>query len=118
MDKVICEKCGAEMQPIDPNLHCGMTCPQCGWGWATSPYDPLLEDETEYFVTLLAGNTKSKEVIKALSQLTGQNYLKAKKMIDDAPVNVFTGKAFQVKRFIEELDLASIQYEINPEFPN
>ena len=117
MKKVICEKCGAEMQPIDPNLHCGMTCPQCGWGWATSPYDPMLEDDTEYSIMLLAGNDRSEDVVKAISQLTVQNYLNSRKMIIDAPLVIYSGRAEQVKDLIEKLDLAAILYEINPEFP-
>lgn len=117
MNKIICEKCGAEMKPIDPRINCGMTCPQCGWGWATSPYSPMLEDETDYSVTLLAGNSKSEDVIKVISHITGQNYLSARKMIDTAPVKIISGRANQIKDYIKELDFASIQYETDPEFP-
>ena len=43
-DKIICEKCGAEMLPIDQNKPVGMTCPNCGWGWATTYIEPIIED--------------------------------------------------------------------------
>ena len=117
MNKIICEKCGAEMQPIDPKFHCGMMCPQCGWGWATTSYDPMLEDNTEYCIILQAGNSKSEDVIKVLSHITGQNYLNTRKMITDAPIKIYSGRANLVNTVIQELDIAGIQYETDPEFP-
>ena len=46
-EKVFCEKCGAEMHPIDPAKPIGMICPKCGWGWATSYIDPIAEDAAD-----------------------------------------------------------------------
>ena len=40
-DKCICEKCGAEMKPLSDFSPVGMTCPNCGWGWATTYIDPI-----------------------------------------------------------------------------
>lgn len=41
----ICEKCGTEMVPIDKKIPVGLTCPNCGWGWATTYIDPIIEDD-------------------------------------------------------------------------
>ena len=32
-EKIICEKCGTEMQSHHKGSTCSMLCPKCGWGW-------------------------------------------------------------------------------------
>ena len=116
-EKVLCEKCGAEMRPIDPNKPVGMTCPKCGWGWATSYIDPIVEDAVNYTVVLLDGNISSREVIKTISGITGTNFLQAKKMIENAPAKVFVGKAVAVRNVLNEFKASSISYKVDPPFP-
>ena len=45
-EEILCPTCGAEMRLIDPVKDVGMICPNCGWGWATSDIDPILDDST------------------------------------------------------------------------
>jgi hypothetical protein len=53
-DIVICEKCGAEMKPLSDIYPVGMTCPNCGWGWATTYIDPINLDESDYHIILVS----------------------------------------------------------------
>ncbi|MBO7393013.1 MAG: DUF4926 domain-containing protein [Abditibacteriota bacterium] len=117
-DKVICEKCGAEMEPIDKNTPVGMTCPECGWGWATTYIDPLLEDSETYEVVLAAGNKQSEDVIAAVADIAGCNFLRARQLVAEAPVTVFSGDAPSVKDAAEKLESAAADYEIKPDFPH
>ena len=117
MNKVICDKCGSEMQPINPNVRCGMICPKCGWGWATSPYDPMSVDENTYVITLLAGNNASEENIKTIAHIIEQNYLSAKRTIEQAPAPLCSGKAKQVKRIVKVLTENAIHFEVEPDYP-
>lgn len=55
-EKIICEKCGAVMTPLDPERPIGMECPECGWGWVTSYIEPKAEDATIYSIILEQGN--------------------------------------------------------------
>ena len=96
----ICEKCGTEMVPIDKKIPVGLTCPNCGWGWATTYIDPIIEDD-----------------IKTVSAIAKCNYIKAKEYIDNAPVELFRGKAIEVKNLKEQLDSANISFVIVPDFP-
>lgn len=43
-EKTYCEKCGSEMKVINENHPDGMTCQNCGWGWVTSYFEPILSD--------------------------------------------------------------------------
>ena len=117
-EKIICEKCGAEMLPIDPYKPVGMRCPKCGWGWATTYIDPIKEDTTAYTVVLLADNLQSKESIKTIAGIAGISFLQAKKMIENAPTSLFVGKAVTVKEVIATLDASAINYQVIPKFPS
>ena len=116
-EKVFCEKCGAEMHPIDPAKPIGMICPKCGWGWATSYIDPIAEDAADYTVTLLDGNAVSGNAVKVVAEIARVNYLQGKKMIKNAPSVVLVGRAVAVRSALTELTGASIRYKVEPPFP-
>ena len=116
-ERIICEKCGADMLPIDPHKPVGMKCPKCGWGWATTYIEPIKEDSTEYTVVLLASNAPSKESVKTIAGIAGIGFLQAKKMIENAPTSLFVGKAATIKEVIATLDASAINYQVEPEFP-
>ncbi len=117
-DKVICEKCGTEMLPIDPNKHVGMTCPNCGWGWATTYIDPIQEDDTVYVVYLGEGNVISKATIKTVATISNINYMQAKKMMENNPTAIiFSGNAVQVRDILLQLKSLSLTFKVEPDFP-
>ena len=115
-DKCICEKCGNEMKPLSDIYPIGMTCPNCGWGWATTYIDSINLDESDYHV-ILVSNDNSLSIIKMVSETSNCNYVEAKKLIENAPVEIFSGKAVEVKTIKEKLETANIKFRIEPEFP-
>lgn len=115
-DIVICEKCGAEMKPLSDIYPVGMTCPNCGWGWATTYIDPINLDESDYHMILVSGDN-SLSNIKLVSETANCNYVEAKKLIENAPVEIYCGKAVEVKAIKGKLEAASIDFKIEPEFP-
>ena len=118
MSEIIkCEKCGAVMRPIDPSKPVGMTCPNCGWGWATTYVDPMLDDNTIYKVSLSNGNKASKSAIKAVAKVSGKNFIQAKRMIENSPSDIYEGKAIQVKEILILLESLPLSYSVMPEFP-
>ena len=44
-------------------------------------------------------------------------FIEAKKLIEKAPVEIFCGKAVEVKTIKEKLEAANIEIRIEPEFP-
>lgn len=115
-DKNICEKCGAEMVPIDSDKPIGMKCPECGWGWVTSYIEPKLADATEYSIHLAQGNDPSVEAIKAVSKVANCNFMQAKALITEAPQQIAEGRAVDIESCIIVLDKASVKYSIEPEW--
>jgi large subunit ribosomal protein L7/L12 len=115
-DKCICEKCGAEMKPLSDIYPVGMTCPNCGWGWATTYIDPINLDEINYHVILVSSDN-SLSNIKMVSETANCNYVEAKKLINNVPVEVFHGQAVEVKTIKENFEKADINFRIEPEFP-
>ncbi len=76
-DSVICEKCGVEMKPLLDIYPVGMTCPNCGLGWATTYIEPILFDSTDYHVVLVSSNNLFTS-IKMVSEVANCNYIEAK----------------------------------------
>ena len=96
-DKCICEKCGAEMKPLSELYPIGMTCPNCGWGWTTTYIDPINLDENDYRM-ILVSSENSLSNIKLVSETANCNYVEAKKLIEKPHVEIFCGKAVEVKK--------------------
>ena len=95
---------------------CGWMCPVCGDGVATTYIEPILSDIIDYHVILMSDD-KSLTIIKIVSKIANCNYLEAKQMIENSPVEFFCGKAVDVKPIKEKLEAASIKIKIEPEFP-
>ena len=116
-ENMICEKCGAVMEKADPNLPIGMLCPKCGWGWVTSYIEPIYTDHTLYRVILLPDTPYSKDNLLLIAEIAGINILQAKKVFEDIPTDIYSGKAVEVKEVIQKLEEKSISFKIEPEFP-
>ena len=111
-----CEKCGTNMiNPYSGSM--GLSCPNCGWGWVTSYYDPIVRDTTEYQITLLEGNNTSTETIRAINQVSHRNLIKSKQLIESAPQVIFKGDALEVHDMKEILDKEAVLYRIEPDYP-
>lgn len=81
-DFTYCEKCSAIMEYYQRYGSCGMTCPKCGWGWATTYIAPIKRDEIEYTLTIQREKPAKMETIRSLAHLFICNYLEAKKKIE------------------------------------
>ena len=82
-EKMFCEKCGAEMIDRSEGDSIFVECPNCGWGWATTTYDPSMDDETEYEIWLRPGNAQSPEMLRLIADIANVNLLQAKKMLNN-----------------------------------
>ena len=116
-DIVLCEKCGYEMNYHREGSCCGMTCPNCGWGWATTYIEPIHEDDTDYHIILSVPCKNLLDNIRMIAGTANCNYIKSKKLIAKAPAEIFCGKAVDVKTIKVKLEKASIEFRIEPEFP-
>ena len=117
-EKILCEKCGHEMKSIDENIPVGKTCTNCGWGWATTFIEPIYNDIQIYTITLNSVVSITKEPIKTIAEITGQNFLQTKKTLDNLPQVVFSGKAPEVLKICHSLKSKPFfDFKISPDFP-
>ena len=96
----------------------GKTCPNHGWGWATTYIEPIYNDIQIYIVTLNSVASVTKDTIKTITEITGQNFLQTKKILENLPRIVFTGKAPEMVKICGILKLnQGVEFEVSPEFP-
>ena len=116
-DTVICKKCGAEMSYIKEGHSVSWICKNCGDAVATSFFEPYETDLTEYHIWICSSFKASTDRIKMISEIANCNFLEAKKMIENAPIEIFCGTAVDVKAIKEKLEAAGIEFSIEPDFP-
>ena len=72
-NKYICPKCGNEMIAVYEKPALNLTCPKCGCKIATTKWEDIDLDGTDYEVVLKPSINHSMEQIKFISNLTGLN---------------------------------------------
>lgn len=110
-----CEKCETEMIPYKNGRTIGMICPNCGWGWATTEFEPIELDQTIYTIHINTITNPSKEVLKFVSKILNANFLVTYKLLKDGQAS-FSGKAIEIKNIIKKLQNLEIKYSITPDF--
>lgn len=112
-----CEKCGTEMKCIKDGHSLSWICSTCGNGVATSFFNAYETDVNTYIVTLTASFKASVNDLRLIAEISGCNYIEAKKKIESAPIDLFRGKAVHVKEIKKKMEAAGINFEIKPDFP-
>ena len=115
-EKNVCEKCGAEMHIVRDSYQMGMECPNCGWGWVTTYNEPIEVDYSVYHV-VLDSKDSSLVNVKLVASIVNCNYLRAKMIIENAPSEIFSGKAVDVREIRDRLVQAGMAFRIEPDFP-
>lgn len=113
---IICEKCGAEMQPHHKGRTCGMLCPKCGWGWVTTYSSPIDADETMYTISFCKPEKATAAMVKLYAKLTGANFTQAKKALEEGNA-AFSALAADIQKYIEEIHATGVQFDITPDYP-
>lgn len=111
-----CEKCGSELIYRIQGHSCSWTCPQCGWGIATSYFAPIDLDQTEYIVRIHAVASPPIQMIKSVTRILSCNSIEARNSLVHGTAE-FSGMAPIVKKYVAELESAGLQYDITPAFP-
>lgn len=111
-----CEKCGAEMKEYYEGHSRGYICNSCGWGIATSYFEPYETDMTQYSI-IIQNNKQTISTIKAVSEIADVNYLQAKKLLEMQKAEIFKGKAKEIIKKRDILIKNKILFSIVPAFP-
>jgi hypothetical protein len=116
MGPIKCEKCGAIMFPFKAGSTVGMTCPKCGWGWATTQFEPIVEDRTVYVIKIDCHFKPTREQFKVLSFILNVNYLGVRKLLNEGNAS-FEGLALDIRDKLKMLKDTEINYSVSPNFP-
>ena len=112
-----CPDCDTILEDFIEGSSMGQRCPNCGWSLVTTYTPPILEDDCEYTIVLLAGNDSTPVVLKAISRLVGCNFIAARNLVLDAPKALFVGHASDVLEWKTALESAGVLVSTSPEFP-
>ena len=111
-----CDKCGNIMIPIQKEGATGMVCPNCGFGFVTSYFDPVYEDRNVYEVYLSTGNTITNKNYFLIQSINGKNIQEIKQLFESSPYLLYKGHAAEVRELKNKLDESGVKYVIVPDF--
>ena len=114
--KNYCLDCGTEMTEIYEKPALNLTCPKCGCKIATTRWEKIDLDETNYAISVNPIENPSIQQIKVVSKILGENFITSKKVLEKGGT-VFEGKAVDVKSIVKTLKDIHIKYVIIHEFP-
>ena len=115
-NKYICPKCGAEMIVAYEKPALNLTCPKCDCRIATTRWEEIDLDDTNYQIILKSSKNPSMAIIKFISKKTGLNFIDSKKLLESGGL-LMEGKAITIKEQCNILDDCKIEYIVIPEFP-
>ena len=115
-NRYACPQCGIEMNVVYEKPALNLTCPKCGCKIATTKWEDIDLDDTDYEIILKPITCPSTNQIKAVSNLTGQNFIASKNLLREGGP-LFKVKAVDLKDKTALLDRSDIIYFVSPEFP-
>lgn len=113
---MVCEKCKNQMVHQCENSVQGWSCPICGWSILTTYIDEIYQDTTEYSVFIKNETCIDIEKIRLVSKIAGVNFIAAKQMLAKGDVCILKATAVEIKKVINELQIAQIPFEVTPSF--
>jgi len=111
-----CPKCGSQTEKINEGRTVGTRCPQCGWSVVTTYTQPIDQDVELYEVGIKKIDHPDKNQIKVISNLSGINFLQARKKIKEGGSVLFNMNARQTSSIKAMLIEAGLSPAINPDF--
>ena len=111
-----CPKCGASTEVIKEGRTVGTRCTNCSWSVVTTYIPPIEQDATKYAVRITSGDPHNQRQVMLIAQLTGCNFLQARKLIQEKEPIVFKGRAPQALAVKQSLIDANFAVAIEPDF--
>ncbi len=110
-----CEQCGSELKNFKEGSAQGLRCANCGWSIVTTNLSGIKLDEAKYEVSCSA-NYHDEAHVRAVSEVTGYNFLMSRKALQKGRFTVFNGQAVEVLRIRNILISAGLECVIDPDF--
>ena len=113
-----CETCGLELEFRREGSVQGGFCTRCGWRFVTTYLPAIHSDPALYQVHACGGDHRNASHISAVSGMIGDNFLVARKLLQQHEPVVFKGRAPDVRRVRDVLAAAGLGCRIEPPFPH
>ena len=113
-----CAECGGELEARQEGSVQGLYCKNCGWQVVTTYIPPIELDKTDYEVRVTGGDFHNEAHVKAVAEVSGRNFLGARKLLQESEPRVFKGKATEVVRAEAVLTAAGVGVQILPPIPD
>jgi len=110
-----CSQCGGELELRQEGSVQGLFCGNCDWYCVTSNLPSIELDHTEYEVRTAGGDVHNQAHIKAVAEVSGRNFLGARKLLQETEPLVYKGKAPEVARAEAVLAAAGLGVQIRPQ---
>ena len=91
-------------------------CPKCGDGLATTYFEPIETDDTEYSISISAISSPDINQIKLVSNILNVNFIKTKFLLQEGNATI-ADKAVKIRDYARSLNEKSVQFKITPDFP-
>lgn len=111
-----CSSCGENMICKIEEHTLVWECPKCGDGLATTYFEPIETDETNYTLSISEISEPNIDHIKVISNMLNVNFLKSKSLLQEGNATI-TDKAVKIRDYIRLLNENSISFTITPKFP-
>ena len=118
MDIERCAQCGGDLEARAEGRVQGLFCQRCGWAVVTSRFSAIELDQTDYEVQAIGGDLHNQAHVKAVAEVSGRNFLGARKLLQESEPLVYRGKALEVARIAAVLTAAGLGVQIVPPFPH
>lgn len=116
MQHEACDRCGGELEFRREGSVQGLYCKNCGWAQVTTYIQEIELDETKYKVFVSGGDFHNESHVRAVSKVSGLNFVAARKLLQDRHATVLEDVATKVRQALITLSAAGLQYEIRPPF--
>jgi hypothetical protein len=111
-----CEACGGEVEFRREGSVQGYYCKHCDWAVVTTYISPIELDETKYQVRVGDANYQDEKQVKAVSFVSGLNFLQAGQLLQQKDPIVFEGEAPKVLKARDALVAVGLHCDKSPPF--
>lgn len=110
-----CINCNSDIISKNGNSEVILTCPNCGWQAATTVIAEIMNDSTNYSISIEKKEQTDLDEIKWLSNLVKINVLESRKLLLNGGL-LFEGQAIEIDKIRVALKERQIEFFIEPEY--
>ncbi|WP_139315664.1 hypothetical protein [Pseudomonas sp. PA27(2017)] len=115
-ESVLCSRCGSGLEFFEEGSISGQRCLCCGLSVVTTNLSGIKTDSNIYEVSC-SGDYRNEAHVRAVSAVSGFNFIAARKRLKEGHFSVFSGEAVDVLKVKNTLVSAGVYCTVEPDFP-